>query len=67
MASWGLAVDNLLTPCYIGKRPEGYYGPVNPVLESTYTFIEQLFREVISVFPDMYVHLGGDEIPLDCW
>lgn len=38
--------------------------PINPAL---YEFIRNLFSEIVQVFPDQYVHLGGDEVPFDCW
>lgn len=59
--------SDLLTPCYSGGIPTGTFGPVNPALPSTYKFIERLFKEVSSVFPDSYIHLGGDEVDLSCW
>ena len=45
--AWGLGQDNLLTPCYdyYGK-PDGFFGPINPILKSTYKFLDGLFREV---------------------
>ncbi len=40
----------------------------DPTLESTYTFIEAFLGEARSVFPDQYIHLGGDEVDyLACW
>jgi hexosaminidase len=66
--SWGLGQNHLLTPCYDYKhRPSGSFGPVNPILKSTYRFMETLFTEVLNVFPDKYMHIGGDEVPHDCW
>ncbi|XP_032379706.1 beta-hexosaminidase subunit alpha [Etheostoma spectabile] len=65
--SWGKGQSNLLTPCYRGSTPSGTFGPVNPVLPSTYQFMARLFREVSSVFPDSYIHLGGDEVDFSCW
>lgn len=41
--------------------------PVNPILDSTYEFMANFFGEVASVFPDDYLHLGGDELSYDCW
>jgi len=35
--------------------------------ESTYKFIENLLDEVIEMFPDKYIHLGGDEAPKMNW
>ncbi|XP_028287002.1 beta-hexosaminidase subunit alpha isoform X3 [Parambassis ranga] len=66
-ASWGKGQSNLLTPCYKGSTPTGTFGPVNPALPSTYHFMMKLFKEVSSVFPDSYIHLGGDEVNFSCW
>lgn len=65
--SWGKGQPDLLTPCYRGSTPTGTFGPVNPVLPSTYQFMARLFKEVSSVFPDSYIHLGGDEVDFSCW
>uniref|UniRef100_A0AAR2M1C9 Beta-hexosaminidase n=1 Tax=Pygocentrus nattereri TaxID=42514 RepID=A0AAR2M1C9_PYGNA len=65
--SWGKGQPDLLTSCYKGKVPSGTFGPVNPTLSSTYQFLNGLFKEVTSVFPDSYLHLGGDEVDFTCW
>ncbi|KAJ8872803.1 hypothetical protein PR048_026419 [Dryococelus australis] len=65
--SWGQGQANLLTPCYSSDKADGTFGPINPALDSTYTFIEKLFEEVTGLFPDKYIHLGGDEVSFDCW
>ena len=66
--AWGLGTDHLLTPCYdYSQLPNGYYGPINPILKSTYRLLQNLFTEVLTVFKDKYMHLGGDEVPFDCW
>ena len=40
---------------------------VNPGMESTYVFMENVIAEVSRLFPFGYIHLGGDEVPKGAW
>ncbi|MGH0115361.1 UNVERIFIED_CONTAM: hypothetical protein FKN15_006789 [Acipenser sinensis] len=66
---WGAlrGQPGLLTACYKGPVPSGTFGPVNPMLNTSYQFMSMLFNEISSVFPDSYLHLGGDEVNFACW
>ncbi len=44
------------------ERFSGVFDPtLNPINPKVYTFLENLFAEVSSLFPDVYFHIGGDE------
>jgi len=40
---------------------------INPGVESTYTFLNNVLSEVAGLFPFGYIHLGGDEVPKGAW
>ena len=47
---------------YTIERFAGVFNPtLNPTKEITYKFLDNLFTEVASLFPDPYFHIGGDE------
>ncbi len=35
--------------------------------DSTYKFLDDVFGEIIELFPSEYIHLGGDECPKTSW
>ncbi|KAF7993368.1 hypothetical protein HCN44_007871 [Aphidius gifuensis] len=68
VASWGESHPELLTTCYddFGK-PNGKLGPINPINSAIWPFLTTLFNEIMDLFPDNYIHVGGDEVLFDCW
>ena len=40
---------------------------LNPVQESTYTFLDGVFTEIAALFPYPYIHIGGDECYKGFW
>ncbi|MEA2661775.1 MAG: hexosaminidase [Chloroflexota bacterium] len=35
--------------------------------DATFTFLEDVLREVMDIFPSEYIHIGGDEAPKKRW
>lgn len=66
--SWGPGFPGLLTRCYKKDGTEDdFFGPINPVPARNFKFLKEFFAETFEVFPDAYVHLGGDEVDFSCW
>ncbi len=40
---------------------------LDPTREETYRFISSFLTEMATIFPDQYVHIGGDEAPAPDW
>jgi hexosaminidase len=44
------------------ERRFGVFDPtLDPTRDSTYTFLDQFIGEMAGLFPDAYMHIGGDE------
>lgn len=69
MNSWG-GVTSLLAKC---RNSTGYLQPksmIDPSVEENYFFLKKFFQEIVDVFPEQFIHLGGDETEFwieDCW
>lgn len=52
-------------------EPEQHWGVhpavLDPTNEQLYPFLRQLLAEVADVFPDPYLHIGGDEVLSEHW
>jgi hexosaminidase len=47
---------------YAIERSWGIFDPsMDPTKEDTYAFLKTLFTEMAALFPDAYMHIGGDE------
>jgi|GEM_PF-79666 len=47
---------------YTLQRAFGIFDPTfNPTIEDTYIFLDAFFKEMCQLFPDEYMHIGGDE------
>lgn len=41
--------------------------PMDPTKEATYEFLNAFFAEMADLFPDPYMHIGGDEVNPKYW
>ena len=48
-------------PYKIERRPGIFDPTLDPTNEATYKLLEVFFREMAALFPDKYMHIGGDE------
>lgn len=68
--SWFVGFPELASapvPFTIERRWGGFEPVMDPAREDVYRFLNGLFREVASLFPDDYVHIGGDEVEAAQW
>lgn len=49
------------------KWGELFTTPICPCKESTFEFAENIFSEIIDLFPSIYIHLGADEVDKKSW
>ena len=53
---------------YTMERHWGVLKPVlDPTKEATYAFAEAMVSELAAIFPDPYLHIGGDEVDDSQW
>jgi hexosaminidase len=53
---------------YQVEHGTGVFNPaLNPTLESTYEFLDAFLGEMSTLFPDEYMHIGGDESDGEDW
>ncbi|WP_338507992.1 family 20 glycosylhydrolase [Erwinia aphidicola] len=53
---------------YQMERAWGVFKPLlDPSNEQVYQFIDTLVGEVAAIFPDPYIHIGGDEVDASQW
>ncbi|CAH8860956.1 unnamed protein product [Trichobilharzia szidati] len=64
---WAVFTLPILTVCFKDGKPSSEYGPINPTDNATYTYLRPIFHEVLSVFPDSMIHLGGRDVSYECW
>ena len=69
-AAWLFAYPELssgTTPTGIRREFGVSDSAIDPTREETYEFIARFLQEMTTIFPDRYVHIGGDETPAPDW
>ncbi|CAD5228340.1 unnamed protein product [Bursaphelenchus okinawaensis] len=68
MASWKGELG-LLTECHDTNGHSVMSNIIDPTLERNYAFLRNFYDEILSVFPEKFIHLGGDEVGFwkSCW
>jgi hexosaminidase len=54
-------------PLTRGRGPETMKATLDPSRESTYQFIAGLLGEMVTLFPDVAMHIAGDEVQGEHW
>jgi hexosaminidase len=49
-------------PYTLARRAGIHDATLDPTRETTYRFLDRFYGEMASLFPDEYVHIGGDEV-----
>jgi hexosaminidase len=69
--SWGLsgALSSITTACpgYTDELGHVDDVPLDPTKTLTYEVVLGLLSELTGLFPDTFLHLGGDEVKYGCW
>ncbi len=70
-----LGVNDNLSPSHIFPFVEawGHWGnqftpnTLDPTSEAVYSFLDDVFSEIVDLFPSEYIHFGGDEVMHHFW
>jgi hexosaminidase len=60
----GASHPELLTACGDSGSPRE---PLDVTEPAVYRFLYILYDEIANFWPDQWIHIGGDEVSLECW
>ncbi|BAU55763.1 family 20 glycosylhydrolase [Mucilaginibacter gotjawali] len=53
--------------CNEVNKKNDFSEPICPCNEKTFEFAENIFTEIMAIFPSEYIHIGGDEVERSQW
>lgn len=69
--SWQIAYPELSTTggdlSFSNEEGELFSPPMDPTKEQVYEFLDKFIAEMVTLFPDEYFHIGGDEVEPKYW
>lgn len=69
--SWQIAYPELSSVNeelnFIPKKGAVFTPPLDPSKEGVYEFLDKFIAEMAELFPDLYFHIGGDEVNPAAW
>jgi hexosaminidase len=68
--SWFVGYPELASapgPYQIARHYGGLEATMDPTREETYDFIKNFLSEMTTLFPDKYIHIGGDQVNDKQW
>lgn len=69
--SWSEAYPDIITCANMfwadGLAAEPGTGQLNPLKPQTYHVVDNVIRDIVSLFPEPFYHAGADEINPNCW
>jgi len=54
-------------PYAVSRKFGGHKATMDPTQDSTVQFVQEFLVEMMSLFPDRFIHLGGDEVDPEQW
>ena len=68
---WSLAYPELATDTaakrLVRNQTDQQLPPLDPTNEKVYKMLDDVFGEMMAIFPDAYFHIGGDEVDPKYW
>lgn len=65
--SWGLSKETKAITVNNCPGNEHYNSLLDPSLDQSYEVAKGIYSDIQDMFPDPWIHMGGDEVFTSCW